>query len=286
MRALAPADQPGALRPVGEVDLAGQLGHPRSLARLAVLIDRRLPRRFRQGNERFADGLGERIAEREADVALAAGVGEIVAGAGGIRAREDLPVQRAPRQLLEREIQQREVILGVVRAGVPWPEDPGQHLPAAGRDQRVEPEPALVMPGRLLLLGVHIDRGRVEVEDHPLRRRARRPRPRTSRCPGRPDPCKLRLADRLHHPPRRRHRRDLAEQRLLTGQRRQIRHAPAAVREHHRQIAEHPPRLMPTLPLARARERVAQPPGQADPIRDQRQQRSSPPASTNPCRPP
>ena len=91
-----------------------------------------------------------------------------MAGAGRIRAREDLPVQRALGQLLEREIQQREVVLGVVRAGVPGPEDPGQDLPPAGHDQRVEPEPALVMPGRLLLLGVHIDRGRVEVEDHPL----------------------------------------------------------------------------------------------------------------------
>ena len=36
MRTLAPADQPGSLRPAVEVDLAGQLGHPRAVARLAV----------------------------------------------------------------------------------------------------------------------------------------------------------------------------------------------------------------------------------------------------------
>lgn len=40
VRTLTPADQPGSLRPVGKVDFAGQLGDPRSVTRLAVLIDR------------------------------------------------------------------------------------------------------------------------------------------------------------------------------------------------------------------------------------------------------
>ena len=79
----------------------------------------------------MADRIGERIAERETDGGLAAGVSEIVAGAGGVRAREDLAVQRALRQLLKRQVRQREVILSVVRAGVPRSEDPSEHFAAA-----------------------------------------------------------------------------------------------------------------------------------------------------------
>ena len=63
------------------------------------------------------------------------------------------------------------------------------------------------------------------------------------------------------------------EQRRLAGERRQVRHAPAAVGQHHRQIAEHPPRLVPRTPLPRAPERVAQPTSQTDTISDQHQQR-------------
>ena len=59
-------------------------------------------------------------------------------------------------QLLERKLQHAQVIFGVVRAGVPRPQDPGEHLPPAGHEQRVEAEPALVVAGRVLLLGVHV----------------------------------------------------------------------------------------------------------------------------------
>src|SRR5260370_945364 len=40
---LAPADQPGSLRPTLEVDLAGQLGNPGAVTRLAIGVDRGLP---------------------------------------------------------------------------------------------------------------------------------------------------------------------------------------------------------------------------------------------------
>ena len=208
---------------------------------------------------------------------LAAGVGEIVARAGRIRTREDLPVERARRQLLERQIQQLEVILGVVRTSVPRPQDPREHLSATGHQQRVEAEPALVMPGRVLLLGVHVDRGGVEVEDHPVRRGARRPRPRASGRPGRADPSELVLPDREHHPPRRRDRRHIPEQRRLARQGREVRHAPTAVREHHRQVADNPAGIVRRAPLARALKRVAQTAGETDPIGDQRQQRAARP---------
>ena len=129
-----PPDQAGTLGPVGEVrvDLPCQLANPRSVTRLAVLIDRRPPRRFGQPEQRFADWLGERIPERKADAGLAARLGEIMAGSGRIRAREYLPVQCARWQLLERQVQKRKMILGVVRASVPRPQDPGQDLPATG----------------------------------------------------------------------------------------------------------------------------------------------------------
>jgi len=40
--------------------------------------------------------------------------------------------------LLDREVEQLEVIIGVVGAGVPRSEDPDQHLPPAGDQQRVK----------------------------------------------------------------------------------------------------------------------------------------------------
>ena len=49
------------------------------------------------------------MAEREPDIALAAGVGELMASTRGIRAGQKLPVQRLLRQLVEREIQQSEM---------------------------------------------------------------------------------------------------------------------------------------------------------------------------------
>ena len=93
-----------------------------------------------------ADRAADRVRRRVADVPEGVHcVSEIVAGAGGVRAREDLAVQRALRQLLKRQVRQREVILSVVRAGVPRSEDPSEHFAAATRQQRVEPVATLVV---------------------------------------------------------------------------------------------------------------------------------------------
>jgi hypothetical protein len=62
------------------------------------------------------------------------------------------------------------------------------------------------------------DRGGVEVEDHPLRRRAR-PRALARAGARLTDRIELLLADREHHAPRRRDRGDIAEQRRLARQR-------------------------------------------------------------------
>jgi hypothetical protein len=184
-----------------------------------------------------------------------------MACASRIGAGEDVPIEHACRQLLERQIEQLQVIIGVVGTGVPRSEHAGEHLPPAGRQQRVKAEPALVVPGGLLLLGMHIDRGRVEVEDHPLRRGARVPRPRTSACPGAANPVQLAPLDRAHHPPRGRDRCHVSEQRGLAGDRLKVRHASSAVGEHHRQVAEHPAGIVRRVALPRTRQRVAKPIG-------------------------
>jgi hypothetical protein len=114
------------------------------------------------------------------------------------------------------------MVAGVIRAGVPRPQNPGEDLPAAGREQRVEPEPALVMPSRPLLLGMNADRGRVEIQDHPGRRCPGLPRPLASKSTCLTDPVDLRLPDREQYPPGRRHRRDVPEQRGLPREHREI----------------------------------------------------------------
>ena len=121
MRPPATTDHPSPLRPAFEVDLLGQLRHPLPVVWLSVLIDRRPPRRFLKAVQGLANGLAERIAEREANHGPAARIGEVVARAGRVRAREVSPFERAERHLLEREIEQLEVILSVVGAGIPGP---------------------------------------------------------------------------------------------------------------------------------------------------------------------
>ena len=150
------------------------------------------------------------------------------------------------------------VIAGVVRAGVPGPQNTGQHLPLAAHEQRVEAEPALVVPGRVLLLGMDADRGRIEIEDHTVRSRSRLPRPLASQgaCPA--DPVDLRLPDREQQPPGGGHRRDITEQCALPREHSEVRDTPAAISGHHRQIAKNAARIMGRAALAGARQGPAQ----------------------------
>jgi len=88
------------------------------------------------------------------------------------------------------------------------------------------------------------DQRRVELEDDAWGCRTRLPRP-SSR--GRPRPAnrgKLRLADREHHPPRRRNRRDVTKQGGLTTEYREIRHAFPAIGHNDCEISEHAARMM------------------------------------------
>jgi hypothetical protein len=94
MRTFAADDQARPLRPGVEREVVGQLGHPRTVARLVVAVDRRPPRGFGQGQDRIAHARVDRVAEGEPDGGFAARVGQRVAGAGRVRAREDRPIQR------------------------------------------------------------------------------------------------------------------------------------------------------------------------------------------------
>jgi hypothetical protein len=121
------------------------------------------------------------------------------------------------------------------------------------------------------------DRRRIKVEDHLRGRRPRRPSTRSGLRARRAQAIELGLADRQQHSPRRRDRRHRPEQRRLRAQSNQIRHAAPAIGQHHRQIAEHPPRLMRRAALARLAERPTERVGQPQPLGRQRQQRGARP---------
>jgi hypothetical protein len=55
--------------------------------------------------------------------------------------------------------------------------------------------------------------------------------------------------DAVDHPKRGRIRRHRPKQRVLLAHRPEIGHALTAVGEHHREIADHPARIMPATPL-------------------------------------
>jgi hypothetical protein len=121
------------------------------------------------------------------------------------------------------------------------------------------------------------DRRRIEVEDHLGGGGAGAPRPRACLSTRRADALQLCLAERHHDPPRRRDRGDVAKQRRLRAERHQVRHAASAVGQHHRQIAEHAPRIVRRAPLSRPGQRPPQRIGQPEPLRGQRQQRRARP---------
>ena len=93
--------------------------------------NRLLPCALRQAGERVADALVDVEAEREAQLAVAAELRQLVARAGAVGAHQDLPGKRLGVELLERELQHGSVIGGGVRAGVAGPQHAGQRLARA-----------------------------------------------------------------------------------------------------------------------------------------------------------
>ena len=167
------------------------------------------------------------------------------------------------RQLRQRQAQDVDVVGGGVGPGVTRPQHPGQRLirVVAEGEQRMVAIPALEVPGRVLLLRVHLEQGGVQV-DHRivqvlptgLAGGSCRPviSPRASHARSRAAaratrrPASRAVVDRVQHPPRRRRRRDRPVQAGLIAQRGDVPDRLPTVGEHHRQIHQHLTRIVPT----------------------------------------
>ena len=114
--------------------------------------------------------------------------------------------------------------------------------------QRVEPEAVLVGRRRALLVGVRIDKGRVQVQDQ-RSRRGRAQRPRLLAGPGQRRPQRrgpARICGELlsQDPPGGRGRADLAEQLRLVPQGGQVADAVATIGEHDHKVPQHLPAVV------------------------------------------
>lgn len=142
--------------------------------------------------------------------------------------------------------------------------------------QRVKTEPTFEVARGALLLRMRRDQRRVEIDRQRPGRAMKSPEP-VAHAPRATHPAAGLRGDPVDHPERRRVRRDHLEQRLLTADGGEIGHALAAVGKHHRQIPDHPSRIMPTPTLLHA--------GQAPGQRPREPQPGHPPApATRPAR--
>jgi hypothetical protein len=179
-------------------------------------------------------------------------------GAADVGAGEDLRVEVGGGQLLERQLQDLEMVGGGVRARVPRPQDGGQRLAGLVQiaAQRVKAETAFVVAGRLLLLGVGTEQGRVEVQGDRLRSCARVPGPRPRRSAGTAHPIEDHRIGQLDHPMRGRLRGDRPEQRLLPAQDTEVADAVAAVGDRDAKVAQHATGVVGRAALAGRRQRL------------------------------
>src|SRR5215212_5231595 len=156
----------------------------------------------------------------------------------------------------------------VLAPALPGRSTPAKRLAALVQigQQRAKPKSALEVARWAVLLRVHGDQRRVDVDHHPLGPSAGVPGvpapPRASAAqPGR----QLRVrGDRIDHPPRGGVRSDLTEQRLLIAHRAQVCQAVATVSQHHgpgrpppgrdraRLAAPASPQARPTAPASAA----------------------------------
>jgi hypothetical protein len=125
-----------------------QLGDLGARTWLAAGVDRGLPGVGSHGQDRGADALVGRQADREPHAALAQVVDQGMGGAAGVGADQQRLVAGGLGELRERQIYHLDVVGGAFGAGVARPQDPSQGLagPIAAvqeGDQRVETEAAL-----------------------------------------------------------------------------------------------------------------------------------------------
>jgi hypothetical protein len=121
------------------------------------------------------------------------------------------------------------------------------------------------------------DQRRVDIQCQSLGRATQLPEP-LARA-GERDPDRLqqpwRRRDPVDHPKRCRVRRHLTEQRVLLTNRTEIRHALAAINEHHREIADHPARVMTATPTLDRGQPPRERPRESHLLRDLRNQRTA-----------
>ncbi len=280
MRALAADDHPGSGRPPGQIQRRRDLGDLPVLAVAAIRRERCDPRVLGDLEDRGPDRVGQLKARRVAQPVLAAEVHDLVRRARGIGAYHDLDrLDQVLGDLRERVLDDRDVIGGSVRTRVARPQTRGQRLAGlvAIGHQRMKAIAALVGPGRPFLVGVAADQRRVDVDRDALRRPRQGPDMLAS--PG------VRVGERVEQPGRRRDpvndpergrvRRHRPEQRVLVTHRSEIGKAVSAVGEHHRQVADHAPGIVPGLALLQTRQTHRQRRGEPALVGDLRQQRAA-----------
>jgi hypothetical protein len=130
VRTLAPDDQPGPLRPAGQIDHVGDLTDLAVVARRGVLVKRWDPGVLRDLEDRGADLLGQLVADGEPHVPLAAVVHEPVRRAGGIGAHQNLEaLDVLGWDLRQRPVHDDLVVLCGVRTRVPRAQHAAERLP-------------------------------------------------------------------------------------------------------------------------------------------------------------
>ena len=202
---------------------------------------------------RCPNGFGEIVADTEPHLGVDAGLDELVCQSRRIGAGHDLGHGRIDGQLGKSHVEHGDVIGSGVRSGVTRSQDPGQCFTGGvqERQQRMEPEPALVRRSRTGLVRMRGDQRRVEIDHVELWVRARCPHP----CPRRGSSCRnptqCVVIDGFQGAPSRRCRRHLTEQIRLIAQHRKIRDRSATIGDHHRQIGKHPTPIVTTPTLLR-----------------------------------
>ena len=210
--------------------------------------------------------------------------------AGAVGADQDPLSPMRVRELRQRQAEQPDVVRGGVGAGIARAQDPGQRLVGVvqERQQRMVSVPALEMPGRLFLVRVHLDQHGVQVDHHIVQVLARRPSrrqlppddlaagqpgPIPGRRPSLPQPVQPSVVDAVQHPPRGRRGGDRPVQARLVGQHGDIPDRLTPIGQHHRQIHQHLPRVVPTGPPPQPIHGDAELGGQPHPIGQLPQQR-------------
>ena len=152
------------------------------------------------------------------------------------------------------------------------------------RAERVKPVAVLVVAGGVLLLGVGGDQRRVDIDRQPLGRTSKLPEPLARAARARSGPRRAsRASERSSGPSETRSSQTPPPRTaLLLADRTEVSDALAAVGEHHREITDHPARVMATTPLLDRPQPDRQRPREPDRVGDLAQQRA-PACETSPA---